>query len=76
MAKKLVFVETVKMTDIREKELLYLVVGEGSGKVIINVGQKTFDTVESLLEHTARPNVDRPTQGTQSVNPQNKEVQS
>lgn len=74
MAKKLVFVEAVKMTDIREKELLYLIVGEGNGKVIINVGQKTFDTVEKLLENTARPSSLNQVAGIHSVNPEIKEV--
>lgn len=52
--KKLVNVEAKALADIRGKELLYVIIGE-ENKVIINVGQKTYDQVKELLEKTARP---------------------
>lgn len=42
-------VQTVKLKDINEKELLYLIIGEGENKVIINVGLKTWEKVHALL---------------------------
>lgn len=60
--KKLIAVEAKSMLDIRSKELLYLIVGEDSKtQVIINVGQKTFDSVKDLIERTGRPQVQEPT---------------
>lgn len=41
-------VEAVKHTDIRGKEQLYLIIGEGEKKVVINIGQRTFDAVNKL----------------------------
>lgn len=42
-------IEPVKLKDIRDKELLYLVIRTPQGKQIINVGQKTYDAVNELL---------------------------
>lgn len=55
--KKLIAVEAKSMLDIRNKELLYLIVGEFEKQVIINVGQKTFDSVKDLIEKTGRQQV-------------------
>lgn len=52
---KLVKVEAKEMIDIREKVLQYIIIGEGSNKVVINVGEKTYKSVSELLENTARP---------------------
>lgn len=41
-------VSAVKYRDINDKELLYLVIQNSQGKVIINIGQKTFDKVKSI----------------------------
>lgn len=43
-------VNTVTITDVREKKQLYLIIGEGEAKVIINVGEKTFNAVNKLIE--------------------------
>ena len=40
------------MTDIRDKVLYYIVIGEGEKKVIISVGEKNFTAVEELTEPT------------------------
>lgn len=34
----------------KEKELCYLIIGEGNEKLVINVGQKTHDSVKKLTE--------------------------
>lgn len=41
-------VEAVEMTDIRGKKLLYIVIGEGEEKLIINVGEKTYKNAMKL----------------------------
>lgn len=41
-------VKAVLIKDIRDKEQLYLVIGEGENKVIVNVGKKTFEAVKKL----------------------------
>lgn len=38
-----------KHTDIRGKDLLYLIVSKGEKDVIINVGEKTFKAVAELI---------------------------
>lgn len=47
-------IEAIKHKDIRGKELNYLVVRtiDGVREVIINVGEKTFNGVKSLMEWT------------------------
>ena len=42
-------VKATKLKDIRDKEQLYIVIGDAEQKVVINVGKKTFDAVEKLL---------------------------
>jgi len=42
-------VEAVLFKDIREKVQHYLVIGEGKDKIIINVGLKTYERVNNLL---------------------------
>lgn len=34
----------------KEKELYYLIIGEGDNKLVINVGQKTHDSVKELTK--------------------------
>lgn len=41
-------VKAVKYKDVRDKEQLYVVITKGEKKAIINVGQKTYDTVVAL----------------------------
>jgi len=41
-------VKAVKHADIRGKEQTYVVIGDGEGKVVINVGEKTFNAVSKL----------------------------
>lgn len=48
--KKTLSVEAKRHNDIRGKELLYLLIGEGKDQIAINVGQKTFDSVAELIE--------------------------
>ena len=43
-------VKAVKMLDIYDKEQLYIVIGEGEKKVIINVGEKNFEKVKKITE--------------------------
>ena len=55
--KKLAYVQAVAHKDIRGKECLYLIITpqdhkEGEDNMaIINIGQKTFDTVSNILEN-------------------------
>lgn len=49
MTKK-ISVEAKSITDIRGKEQTYLLLGEDGNKVIINVGEKTFKNVKTLLD--------------------------
>lgn len=46
---KEVTVEVVTIKDIRDKELKYLVIKNGENKVIISVGEKTYNGVKALL---------------------------
>lgn len=41
-------VKAVKYKDVRDKEQLYVVITKGEKKAIINVGQKTYDSVVAL----------------------------
>lgn len=34
----------------KEKELYYLIIGEGESRLVINVGQKTHDSVKELTK--------------------------
>lgn len=43
-------VTTVKLKNIQDKDQLYVVIQNGTDKCIINVGQKTFDQVNKILE--------------------------
>lgn len=42
-------VEVIKHKDVRGNELLYLRIVNGQNHVLINIGQKTFDGVNELL---------------------------
>lgn len=42
-------VTATKIKNIKDDELLYVVIGEGANKVIINVGKKTWDAVDKLI---------------------------
>lgn len=43
-------IKALKQTSVvSEKELYYVVIGEGENKVVINVGQKTYEGVQKLL---------------------------
>ena len=41
-------VEAIKFKDVRGKEMLYIKITKGEKEVIINVGQKTYDSVMEL----------------------------
>lgn len=46
---KTLTVTAVKHKDIREKEQLYIIMSNTEGKkIVINVGQKTYDSVNEL----------------------------
>lgn len=45
-------VKAVEMTDIREKNQRYIVLGEGANKVIIWVNEKNFQAVKNLTTVT------------------------
>lgn len=45
-------IEAKKHADIRGKEQLYLVISEGEKKVIVNIGEKTFNAVNELINPT------------------------
>lgn len=47
---KAINVQAVKVLDIYEKEQLYIVLGEGEKKVVINVGEKNFEKVKKITE--------------------------
>lgn len=40
--------EVKKHTDIRGKELLYLIITQESEQVIVNIGNKTYDAVAKM----------------------------
>lgn len=42
--------EANEVLGTKEKELYYLIIGEGDNKLIINVGQKTHDSVAILTK--------------------------
>lgn len=46
-------VEPIKYTDVRGKELLYLKIEHNGKEVVINVGQKTYDSVKELVAATS-----------------------
>ena len=52
---KAINVKAVKMLDIYDKEQLYIVIGEGEKKVVINVGEKNFEKVKKLTEDEQQP---------------------
>lgn len=43
-------VKAVKHLDIKDKEQNYIVIGEAENKVIINVGEKTYNSVKNLTD--------------------------
>lgn len=45
-------VKAVKHLDINSKEQLYLVIGEAENKVIINIGEKTYEKVKKITNET------------------------
>lgn len=48
-------VKTVKIKDINDRELLYVVIQNGGQKESINVGIKTFTKIENLLKGQELP---------------------
>lgn len=42
-------VKTIKIKDIKDKDLLYVVIEHNGRKEVINVGTKTFERVSDLL---------------------------
>lgn len=48
-------VRAVKLKDINNKDLLYITINEGEKRVTINVGQKTFDKVQQLIQGDQTP---------------------
>lgn len=38
-----------------EKTLYYLIIGEGDSKTIINIGQKTYDSISKLSNEETKP---------------------
>lgn len=48
-------VKTVKLKDINDRELLYVVIENGGRKESINVGIKTFTKIENLLKGQELP---------------------
>lgn len=42
--------EANAVLNTKEKELYYLIIGEGESKLVINVGQKTHDSVKELTK--------------------------
>lgn len=47
-------VTATKLKNIQDKDLLYIVIGEGANKVIINVGKKTWEAVDKLVNPTLK----------------------
>lgn len=43
-------VEAKMMTNIYDKQIPYIIIGEGKDKAIIQCGTKTFNTVSKLTE--------------------------
>lgn len=43
-------VETIKHTDVRGKVLNYLKITNGEKQVLINIGDKTFETVSEVIK--------------------------
>lgn len=55
-------VRTLKqMSVISNKELYYIAIGEAPDTVFINVGQKTYSGVFSLIENNKTPEQPQPT---------------
>lgn len=51
-------VKTQTITDIKGKQLLYAIIGDGTGQVIMNIGQKTYDNLNALLNQAEIPNLE------------------
>lgn len=47
---KLIQVEPVTVTDVRNRTLYYIKIGEGENQVIINTGAKTYENVKKLTD--------------------------
>lgn len=50
-------VQVINHKDIRDNELLYLVIERRGGKVVINIGERTFNDVKQLCDN-AQNNLD------------------
>lgn len=42
-------VQAIRWTDVRNKENLYIKIDNGNEECLINVGQKTFDQVDKIV---------------------------
>lgn len=47
-------VTPIKFQDVRGAQLLYLKISVGENQVLINIGQKTFDSVTELINPTGK----------------------
>lgn len=45
---KKITIETIEHKDVRGNKLLYLKISNGNTDILINVGQKTFDSVKAI----------------------------
>lgn len=51
-------IKTAKQTSVvTEKEVFYLIIGEGEHKTIINVGDKTYNKVNLLISELLNENL-------------------
>lgn len=46
--------EANETLGFKEKTLYYLILGEGEGKKVINVGEKTHEAVKELLKQKSK----------------------
>lgn len=68
-------VTAVRHKDIRDKEQLYVIMtNENGDKAIINVGQKTFDSVNELTGVTPKANETTKLFIEEGVKPQTEEI--
>ena len=44
-------VTVIKHKDVRGTELLYLKLENENGEYLMNIGKKSFETIEELLKH-------------------------